>query len=87
MQGVQSISLITMRHSCPSVITRSTQVSLSVRRKKNSVPSGTVSVSYKNTDGKVRFEVSIPDGVDASFLFKNKELTLPQGKNEFVIEL
>jgi hypothetical protein len=51
------------------------------------IPSGTVSVSYENTDGKVRFEVSIPDGVDASFLFKNKELTLSQGKNEFEIEL
>lgn len=49
--------------------------------------SGTVAVSYENKNGSVKFAVSIPDGVKAVFRFKNKELTLSQGKNEFAIEL
>lgn len=51
------------------------------------IPAGTVSVSYESKAGSVNFTVSVPDGVNAVFRFKNKELTLPQGKNEFVIEL
>ena len=51
------------------------------------IPSGTVSVSYENIDGLVKFAVSIPDGVNATLRFKSKELTLSQGKNEFTIEL
>ena len=51
------------------------------------IPAGTVSVSYENKADSVNFTVSVPDGVNAVFRFKNKELTLPQGKNEFVIEL
>ncbi len=51
------------------------------------IPSGTVSVSYENKDGNVNFTVSIPDGVKGVFRYKNKELTLSQGKNEFAIEL
>ncbi len=51
------------------------------------IPSGTVSVSYENNSGTVKFAVSIPDGVKAVFRFESKELTLSQGKNEFVIEL
>ncbi len=51
------------------------------------IPSGTVSVSYENNGGNVKFAVSIPDGANAIFRFKSKELTLSQGKNEFTIEL
>ncbi len=50
------------------------------------IPSGTVSVSYENKAGTVKFVVTIPDGVKAVFRIKNKELTLSQGKNEFEIE-
>lgn len=50
------------------------------------IPSGTVAVSYENNSDAAKFTVSIPDGVKAVFRFKNKELTLSQGKNEFVIE-
>lgn len=51
------------------------------------IPSGTVSVSYENKNGNVKFIVSIPDGANAIFRFKNKELTLSQGKNEFTVEI
>lgn len=51
------------------------------------IPSGTVSVSYENKSGAVKFVVTIPDGVKAVFRYKNKELILSQGKNEFGIEL
>lgn len=48
---------------------------------------GSVSVSYKNNDGKVSFEITIPENTKAIFRYKNKGIALIQGVNEFEIAL
>ncbi len=44
-------------------------------------PNGDVSVSYENTDGKTRFEITIPEGVNAVFKNSDNIISLKSGKN------
>ena len=48
---------------------------------------GVVAVNYKNNDGKVHFEITIPENTKAIFRYKNEEIALTQGENKFIIEL
>ena len=48
---------------------------------------GVVAVRYKNNDGKVDFEIKIPENTKAIFHYKNKEIALTQGDNKFEIIL
>ena len=48
---------------------------------------GTVAVSYQNNNGKVTFEITIPENTNAFFRYKNKGIALIQGVNEFEIAL
>ncbi len=50
-------------------------------------PNGIVAVSYKNNDGKESFEITIPENTKAVFRYKNKEIALTQGGNNFTIDL
>jgi len=43
--------------------------------------SGKIAVSYKKQDGKVCFDIEIPEGINAKFVFENKETVLKAGKN------
>lgn len=47
------------------------------------VPAGTIAVSYENTASRVSFSISIPKNTSAKFLYKDKEIVLSEGKNEF----
>jgi len=51
------------------------------------IPNGIVAVSYKNNDGKANFEIIIPENTHAIFKYKNQEIVLTQGKNNFTIDL
>ncbi len=48
---------------------------------------GTVAVSYKNNNGKLNFEITIPENTKAIFRYKNEEIALAQGENKIEIEL
>ena len=48
---------------------------------------GTVAVSYNNNNGKVNFEITIPENTKAVFNYKNEEIALTQGTNNFEIDL
>ncbi len=48
-------------------------------------PCGNVAVSYENSSDKVKFRISIPDGIKAVFRFADKNFDLSQGENEFEI--
>ncbi len=48
---------------------------------------GIVAVSYKNNDGKASFEITIPENTKSVFKYKNEEIALTQGKNNFIIAL
>ncbi len=50
-------------------------------------PNGIVAVSYNNIDGKVSFKIAIPENTKAFFRYKNKEIALTQGENNFEISL
>lgn len=45
------------------------------------VPAGIVAVAYEKAEGKVRFTVTIPEGIEAVFRFGNKETPLIAGEN------
>lgn len=46
------------------------------------IPAGTIAVGYENTDGAVKFTITIPEGVKAVFRFGGKETTLHSGENK-----
>ncbi|MBQ8696479.1 MAG: hypothetical protein IJ519_02060 [Clostridia bacterium] len=51
------------------------------------LPSGVVTVDYEKCDGKVNFKVSIPEGQNATFVYKAEEFALNAGDNELTFEL
>lgn len=64
----------------PQSVDRFTKMSGSMK-----TPSGVVAVSYQNNSGEVKFNISIPDGVNAVFRYLDKEIRLSKGENEFEI--
>lgn len=48
-------------------------------------PSGAVSVRYKVKGNKLQAEISLPEGVDGTFIWKGKELALHDGKNSLLL--
>ncbi len=46
---------------------------------------GKVSVEYKKENGCTKFKVQIPSGIDAKFIFNDKEFALKSGENTFII--
>ena len=48
--------------------------------------SGKVSVDYSKGENGVHFCIVIPDGVEASFIYKNSTIKLSAGKNTFSFE-
>jgi alpha-L-rhamnosidase len=48
-------------------------------------PNGVVAVSYEHIGGSVKFNIIVPDGTKATFIYGGKEMTLVQGDNEVVM--
>ena len=42
--------------------------------------SGKIAVSYEKSDGKVSFDIEIPEGINAEFVFNGKRTALKAGK-------
>ena len=51
------------------------------------LPSGKVGVKYEKKDGKVRFEVEIPDGISAEFVLGDERRTLKAGLSELEFDI
>jgi alpha-L-rhamnosidase len=49
------------------------------------VPSGEIAVAYEKVEDKVRFDISIPEGVSAKFKYMEQEQDLKTGKNVFTL--
>ena len=49
------------------------------------IPAGRVSVGYVNKNGKIKFTIELPEGVNADFVYKEKLIPLGEGVNEFTI--
>ncbi len=50
-------------------------------------PNGIVRITYINDDGNVYFAITIPENTEAVFKYKDKEIALTRGTNEFEITL
>ena len=48
-------------------------------------PQGKISVSWKKVDGKINFEVQIPCGIDAEFVYGGEKKALSCGMNAFAL--
>ena len=48
-------------------------------------PNGVVAVSYENKNGKVKFNVSVPENTEAVFRYKDTNTKLIQSENEFEV--
>lgn len=50
-------------------------------------PNGTVAVSYKKSNGKVDFKITIPENTEATFSLGDKEIPLSAGENELQLAM